>query len=79
MNENFSDRFKEYQPGDILDIYWDRGNGELYRKNFFYGIDTFNGVPLLVDIGNFERKPVVFFDASNPEITITKIEKVLSL
>ena len=75
--EELSEQFRQYKPGEVLKIHWDGRNGELNRKNVYYGINPFNHTPLLIDVENLKQKPVIFFDVVNPEIRITKIERTL--
>ena len=77
MEKELLDKFKAYERGTIIDLIWERLNGELTRQYVYYGLDSDNN-PLLVDYMYLEKRPVIFFDVSNPEIRITKIEKVLS-
>ena len=88
--------FEECKAGDILEINWDKGNGELIAKFEYYGINSFDNSPLLIDVRNtdvkplesgpplllsrrYRTKPVVFFDANNPQIKINKIERIFWL
>jgi len=70
-------QFEKYKMWDVLDIYWERGNGELNRKYIYLGNDLFdNDAPILADSEKLNAKPKKFFDASNPEININRIEKM---
>ena len=42
--------FEECKAGDILEINWDKGNGELIAKFEYYGINSFDNSPLLIDV-----------------------------
>ena len=60
--ENISEKFKDYRAGDILRVGWDRGNGNLESEFFYYGVNPLDNQPLLVDLKNMGKKPVIFFN-----------------
>ena len=72
MTQELLDHFEEYSPGAILNLTLDRGQGEHGGTYTFYGIDVFDGKPLLVHSSYFERKrfirKVVFLDTSKVDI-----------
>jgi hypothetical protein len=60
--ENISDIFENYKIGDLLDVFWDRGMGELNRLYFYYGKNSFDDTPLLIDAFKFyQENEAVFF------------------
>lgn len=59
--ENIIDKLKDCKAGDILEIQWDRGNGELRARFYYYGINSFDNSPNLIDVRNTDVK------SSNPK------------
>ena len=60
--ENILEKFKDYRAGDILRVGWDRGNEKIQAEFLYYGINIFDNNPLLVNLRNMGRKPVIFFN-----------------
>ncbi len=52
--------FSRFRAGDVLDIFWDRGNGELERNYVFCGFRS--GLPVLVYAGAITDGNPAFFD-----------------
>ncbi len=66
--------FSEYHIGDVLNLHWNRGNGELDRNYVLCGFN-YNGLPLLVYASAISDENPVFFDIADMEKYIEKIEQ----
>jgi len=42
-----ADMFERYKPGDNLNISWDRGNGVCDGEFVYFGVNPFDGFPLI--------------------------------
>ncbi len=74
VTENFR---KNYKSGDILNVYWGKGNGKLRRICMYCGINPYDDAPILMDAQKLWREhQAVFFDAPNdinPEETTCEV------
>ncbi len=67
--------FSEYHIGDVLNLHWNRGNGELDMDYVLCGFN-YNGLPLLVYAGAISDENPVFFDIANMERYLEKVRQV---
>lgn len=77
------EEFKSYHPGDILNLHWNRGNGELDVNYLLCGFNKSN-IPLLINYSASHSGEIcdgnpVFFDVQNLQNYIEKVERISRL
>lgn len=66
--------FRKYHHGEVLNLHWDRGNGELYMKYILCGFNR-NNLPLLVHYSLISNGNPVFFDIEKMGKYIEEVEQ----
>ena len=62
-----ADMFERYKPGDTLNISWDRGNGVCDDEFVYFGVNPFDGFPLICIRSYLDKKIVSFQEISELE------------